>query len=421
MSVGQLPHCDMSQAHLSSGRGADRRCAGPKWSSMVKTHHVPKTQEGCGCSGVFWIFLGVPQVTGKFRANPRKIAGRCSLESQSASNSRTSGIGTGKPVANIGSALPWTLCTPSVQGVFFEIDSSSLLELFFSEKWSSCWAILTRDSNKSKEQLCCGNESKRCFLQWKVGCRTILDNFIAHSKNSTHLKLRKLPKLFHSSNVRDFPCTASFWKDAVVQLLLSLHRLLWVSLKRAPVLCWPLSWPPQFCPQLPCFPTILDGCVEMWPSESRSMRMRLLHVFHFQPRHWGNPVSTLQWSKQTMWDFHDMTTSPCNLMTSHSKPFFIIFCIKQQGHEALKKQTSDTNWIDTFPRPQLMKLSALSHITNYVLSTQRIWTLVYVKFQTASWQFAPETAKMQPRQPTPKHNLQHTSKHKIAKKVLRGC
>ena len=34
--------------------------------------------------------------------------------------------------------------------------------------------------------------------------------------------------------------------------------------------------------------------------KSRSMRMRLLHVFHFQPRHWGNLVSTLLWSNQTM-------------------------------------------------------------------------------------------------------------------------
>ena len=102
--------------------------------------------------------------------------------------------------------------------------------------------------------------------------------------------------------------------------------------------------------------------------------------------------------------------------------FFLSFLFKAAKARGIeKKQTSDTNWIDTFPRPQLMKLSALSHITKYVLSTQRIWTLVFVKFQAASWQFAPETARMQPRQPTSKHNLQRTSKHKIAKKVLRGC
>ena len=91
-------------------------------------------------------------------------------------------------------------------------------------------------------------------------------------------------------------------------------QVFWVSLQRAPVLCWPMPWPLQFCPLLLCFPSISDGCVEMWPSESINMRMRLLHVFHFQPRHWGNPVGTLLCSKQTMWDFHDMTTSPCNLM-----------------------------------------------------------------------------------------------------------
>ena len=39
------------------------------------------------------------------------------------------------------------------------------------------------------------------------------------------------------------------------------------------------------------------------------------------------------------------------------------------------------------------------------LNAQRIWTWVYVKFQAASWQFAPETARMQPRQPTPNTQL----------------
>ena len=37
-----------------------------------------------------------------------------------------------------------------------------------------------------------------------------LDNFIAQSKNSTHLKLRKLPESFCSLNMCDFPCIASF-------------------------------------------------------------------------------------------------------------------------------------------------------------------------------------------------------------------
>ena len=42
-------------------------------------------------------------------------------------------------------------------------------------------------------------------------------------------------------------------------------------------------------------------------------------------------------------------------------------------------------------------------------------------FEAASWHFAPETARAQPQKPNPKHNLQCTSKHKITKKVLRGC
>ena len=75
--------------------------------------------------------------------------------------------------------------------------------------------------------------------------------------------------------------------------------------------------------------------------------------------------------------------------------FFSYKTARARGIE--KKQTSDTTWIGTFPRPRLMNLSALSHITSNVLNTQRIWTLVYVKFLAASWQFAPETARMQPR------------------------
>ena len=69
-----------------------------------------------------------------------------------------------------------------------------------------------------------------------------------------------------------------------------------------------------------------------------------------------------------------------------------------------------------------MNLSTLNHITSNVLSAQQSERSIGLcEFQAASWQFAPETARMQPRQPTPKHNLQRTSKHKIAKKVLRGC
>ena len=91
------------------------------------------------------------------------------------------------------------------------------------------------------------------------------------------------------------------------------------------------------CPLLPCFPPILDGYVEMWPSESRNMRMRLLHVFHFQPRHEGNPVSTLLWSKETMWEFHDMATSPCNLMKLPIQIFYHSFISNSKGTRHWRK------------------------------------------------------------------------------------
>ena len=78
-----------------------------------------KTREGCGC---FW----GRKVPGKFG----KTAGKNFPESPNATNSRISGTGKGKPAGNLGSTLPGPfphlLCR-----VFFEIDSSSLLE--FSE------------------------------------------------------------------------------------------------------------------------------------------------------------------------------------------------------------------------------------------------------------------------------------------------
>ena len=50
-------------------------------------------------------------------------------ESPNAANSRISGTGKGKPAGNLGSTLPGP-CPHLPCGVFFEIDSSSLLEFF---------------------------------------------------------------------------------------------------------------------------------------------------------------------------------------------------------------------------------------------------------------------------------------------------
>ena len=83
-----------------------------------------KTREGCGCfrgpCRSFW-----RKVPGKVRENCWKIF----LESPNATNSRISGTGKGKPARNLGSTLPGP-CPHLPCGVFFEIDSSSLLEFF---------------------------------------------------------------------------------------------------------------------------------------------------------------------------------------------------------------------------------------------------------------------------------------------------
>ena len=85
-----------------------------------------KTPEGCGC---FWDLKTLREfcrkVPGKFRENCWKIL----AGSRNATNSRTSGTRKGKPAGNLGSTLPEP-CRHLPCGVFFEIDSCSLLEFF---------------------------------------------------------------------------------------------------------------------------------------------------------------------------------------------------------------------------------------------------------------------------------------------------
>ena len=87
------------------------------WSSLLRFEQIiqdktQKTREGCGC---FWGLCR--SSAGKFRENSEKIAG-IFPESRNALNSGIRGTRKSKPAANIGPALPWTLCQPSVPGVF---------------------------------------------------------------------------------------------------------------------------------------------------------------------------------------------------------------------------------------------------------------------------------------------------------------
>ena len=68
----------------------------------------------------------------KLWGNPRRIAGKFFPESRNATNSRISGTGKGKPAGNLGSTLPGP-CLHLLHKGFFEIDSSSLLELFLND------------------------------------------------------------------------------------------------------------------------------------------------------------------------------------------------------------------------------------------------------------------------------------------------
>ena len=84
-----------------------------------------------------WLFLG------SLREFWRKVSGNCWKffpESPNPTNTRISGTGKGKPVGNLGSTLPGP-CPHLPSGVFFEIDSSSLLEFFWEFPIESCESI----------------------------------------------------------------------------------------------------------------------------------------------------------------------------------------------------------------------------------------------------------------------------------------
>ena len=77
-----------------------------------------------------WLFPG--SVRGFSRKTPGNSREDCWKEARNATNSRISGTGKGEPAGNLGSTLPGP-CPHSPCGVFFEIDSSSLLEFFWVE------------------------------------------------------------------------------------------------------------------------------------------------------------------------------------------------------------------------------------------------------------------------------------------------
>ena len=77
-----------------------------------------------------WLFPGsVRGFSGKTPGKSRENCWKNFPESRNATNSRISGTGKGKPAGNLGSTLPGP-CPHLPCGVFFEIDSSSLLEFF---------------------------------------------------------------------------------------------------------------------------------------------------------------------------------------------------------------------------------------------------------------------------------------------------
>ena len=101
-------------------------------STRIRVIHnrTVQTHSNIDNSRRLWLFPG--SVRGFSRKTPgksRENSWKFFPESRNATNSRISGTGKGKPAGNLGSTLPGP-CPHLLCGVFFEIDSSSLLEFF---------------------------------------------------------------------------------------------------------------------------------------------------------------------------------------------------------------------------------------------------------------------------------------------------
>ena len=105
-------------ANISPTSGRTQPTQKETFSSFLR-----KLEKAVAVSGV---------LAGVLEESPRKIPGKLLdnfPESPNATNSRISGTGKGKPAGNLGSTLPGP-CPNLPCGVFFEINSSSLLEFF---------------------------------------------------------------------------------------------------------------------------------------------------------------------------------------------------------------------------------------------------------------------------------------------------
>ena len=123
-----------------------------------------------------WLFPGsVRGFSGKTPGKCRENCWKNFPESRNATNFRISGTRKGKPAGNLGSTLPGP-CPHLPCGVFFEIDSSSLLEFFWlsdSEKkkrLKRLFLFLLRDSKMTKE---CLSECQKSLLSHLAGQEVI--------------------------------------------------------------------------------------------------------------------------------------------------------------------------------------------------------------------------------------------------------
>ena len=153
-----------------------------------------------------WLFVGC--VRGFPRKTPGKSRENCWKkipESRNATNSMISGTGKGKPAANLGSTLPGP-CPHLPCGVFFEIDSSSLLEFLLSYNepkrtkanlWFSAGFPAVFCAFLRKSTVCCEKSAlPKCLFF--PSQRALLDILMSRGKNC-------LPTVSRQFLTRNYP------------------------------------------------------------------------------------------------------------------------------------------------------------------------------------------------------------------------
>ena len=143
--------------------------------------------------------------------------------------------------------------------------------------------------------------------------------------------------------------------------------------------------------------------------------------FHIQPRHWGNPVSSLRWSNQRCEILMIWKINHAMCWDFPFKPLLIVppsYERKIDTRHSRGNRVLTITQLTSFHTLKPIKFSTLSYHNRCSKYTKNPNTgpCAVLKPRPVNWHFACEAARTQPRKSTRKCNLQRTSRHKITKK-----